>query len=52
MIYSDAICDKRTLQNELKQDLRDNNRLDCTRYNPRPHLAIETGEDKNKRLAA
>jgi hypothetical protein len=26
--------------------------LDCTRYNPRPHLAIETPEDKNKRLAA
>ena len=50
--YSDSVCDKTTLLNEIKQDLVDNNRLDCKRVISPPHGLIETIEEKNRRLAA
>lgn len=52
IIYSDAVCDKKTLVAEIKQDLRDNKYLDCRRVNPIPHKVEETEIEKNYRLAA
>lgn len=51
-IYSDAVCDQDTFINELKQDLADNNMLDCLRVIVPPHMGQETAEQKNRRLAA
>lgn len=51
-VLSDAVCDKGTLISEIKQDLLDNNRLDCKRKIPRPHGLKETILEKNRRLAA
>lgn len=48
----DAVCDKNTLINELKQDLADNNMLDCLRVIHPPHGVEESAEVLNKRLAA
>ena len=48
----DAVCDKATLIQELKQDLADNDMLDCLRVIHPPHGVKETPEMLNKRLAA
>jgi hypothetical protein len=40
----DAVCDKNTFINELKQDLADNNMLDCLRVIVPPHMGEENSE--------
>lgn len=49
---SDSVCDLELLLLELKQDLEDNNILDCLREIKPPNGVIETPEQINKRLAA
>jgi hypothetical protein len=49
----DAVCDENTLITELRQDIIDNGKLDCTRY-PRvasPNIE-ESAEQRKNRLAA
>jgi hypothetical protein len=52
-VKSDAVCDENTLVTELKQDIADNNQLDCLRY-PRdpPTDKPENDEQKKVRVAA
>jgi hypothetical protein len=52
LIYSDAVCDKATLLAELRQDLADNNILDCLRIINPPHNHEEDMTQSNLRLAA
>ena len=52
MILADAVCDKHTLIAELRQDLADNNVLDCLRIIRPPHNHEENAADTNLRLAA
>ena len=52
-VYSDAVCTEKILIEELKQDLRDNGKLDCLRKplearTDRPETEIE----KKRRLEA
>lgn len=49
---SDVVCDLELLLLELKQDLDDNNILDCLRIIKPPSGVIETPEQMNKRLSA
>lgn len=52
-ISCDAVCDENTLITELRQDVADNNQLDCLRYirdPPKDHE--ETPEEKKNRVAA
>jgi hypothetical protein len=37
LIIADAVCDKQTLIAEIRQDLADNNILDCLRIIHPPH---------------
>jgi hypothetical protein len=48
----DSVCDKKVLQAELRQDLRDNNLLDCKRIVPVPHGKVESLKEKNLRVAS
>ena len=32
LLKADTVCDEVTLLNELRQDILDNGKLDCTRY--------------------
>ncbi len=49
---TDAVCDKATLIAELRQDLADNNILDCLRVIHAPHNHEEDMTQSNLRLAA
>ena len=52
-IYSDAVCDETTLITELKQDIADNNKLDCLRVPRDPPSDKEESENEKKlRIAA
>ncbi len=49
----DAVCDENTLITELRQDILDNGKLDCTRYARVPSAEIEeSAEQRRNRLAA
>jgi hypothetical protein len=49
----DAVCDENTLITELRQDIIDNGKLDCTRSARIPSPEIEeSGEQRKNRLAA
>jgi hypothetical protein len=49
----DTVCDEVTLLNELRQDIVDNGKLDCTRSARKPKGEVEETNDQRKnRLAA
>ena len=52
LIKTDSVCDERMLILELRQDLEDNQMLDCLRAVHPPHGYEETNEEKNRRIAA
>jgi len=51
-LLADAVCDRATLIAEIRQDLADNNILDCLRIIRPPHNKKEDVAEGNKRLAA
>ena len=51
-LNADTVCDKQTLLAELRADILDNGKLDCTRYSRKPAPDVEETKDQAKNRAA